>query len=380
MKREGELYMKQFNWSSGIFLIGYHLLLFILLPIYLFIQYPSWGLIISSIALLYISGLSITAGYHRLFSHSTYKAHPILKIIFLLFGSMATQGSILRWSHDHRLHHAHIDKEEDPYSVVRGFWHAHILWMFKKQPPIKEKVVADLLRDRLIVLQDRYYPLIMFLLNLLATLAVGWFTGDYFGAFVFAWLFRQFLLHHFTWFINSLAHYWGHQHYSTEHTAVDNYILSFLTFGEGYHNYHHTFANDYRNGIYWYHFDPTKWLIWLCSKVGLANSLRKASQARISEQMIKLHQHALLEKIEQSFIARKDDLIKKANDFADSLTLKLREMHKLIEAYKASKKTPVQPSYIEKMRGDLDSLQRSLKREWKEWKQFSKSIMKLKTA
>ena len=95
------------------------------------------------------------------------------------------------------------------------------------------------------------------------------------------------MLHHFTWFINSLAHYWGHQNYSTEHSAVDNYIICLLTFGEGYHNYHHTFAYDYRNGIRWYHFDPTKWLIWMLHKLGLARDLKVVNNARIAEQMIK---------------------------------------------------------------------------------------------
>jgi stearoyl-CoA desaturase (delta-9 desaturase) len=371
----------RFNWGNGVFLITYHVLLLALVPVYLVYFKLSWGIILSSVILLYLTGMSITGGYHRLFSHQTYKTNKFIEAVFLFFGSMATQGSALRWSNDHRLHHAHIDQDEDPYSVKRGFWYAHFLWMFESQPPIKEKVVKDLTRSKLVVFQHKHYELCMVVSNVIATLFVGWLTGDYFGAFVFAWLVRLFFLHHFTWFINSLAHYWGHQNYSTEHSAVDNYVLSLLTFGEGYHNYHHTFANDYRNGIRWYHFDPTKWLIWALSKLGLAHDLKKANEIKISQKMILEHKRALLEKIKSSFSSTQLELEAKATLYAESLMNKLSEMQELINRYKATKMDEsALPSSIRVLTKEIGHLKKTLKREWRVWRKFSKNVMRLKNA
>jgi stearoyl-CoA desaturase (delta-9 desaturase) len=367
-------------WSNILFLGGYHLLLLILLPVYLFFYTPSGTLLALSFVLLYTTGLAITAGYHRLFSHSTYKTNKFIESIYLFFGSMATQGSALRWSHDHRIHHAHIDKDEDPYTVKRGFWHAHFIWLFKKQNPIKEKVVADLVKDPILAFQHKHFNVLMVVTNILATLFIGWVTKDYFGALVFGWLLRQFLLHHFTWFINSLAHYWGHQNYSTEHSAVDNYIISLLTFGEGYHNYHHTFAYDYRNGIRWYHFDPTKWLIWTLSKLGLARDLKKVSDTRIAEQMIKEHKRALLEKLHETFTEKREDLEEKVAYFTDTLIQKLSRLNTLIQQYKSSKKLADKPDYVKDLMNEIAELKKSLRKEWRAWKDFSKFVMNLQPA
>ncbi len=371
MKRKSNI-----NWSTLIFLVGYHILLVILLPVYLYFYTPSWTLMLSSAALLYISGLSITGGYHRLFSHNTYKTTGIIEVIYLFFATMATQGGALRWSHDHRIHHAHIDKDEDPYTVKRGFFHAHMLWMFKNQNPIKEKIVSDLIRNKALMFQHKYYEILMVITNVIGTVFIGWLSNDYFGGFVFGWLLRQFLLHHFTWFINSLAHYWGHQNYSTEHSAVDNYVISLLTFGEGYHNYHHTFAYDYRNGIRWYHFDPTKWLIWSLNKVGLASDLKKVSNARIAEQMIKEHKRALLEKLTESFVEKREELEQKVSYFTENLIDKLSKLNTLMQEYKASKKTAGK-AHVQELLNEIAQLKKSLKEEWRAWKQFSKFVMTL---
>lgn len=372
---------KPLMWSNILFIVGYHVLLAALLPLYFIFFNPTWTMFGISFALLYATGMAITAGYHRLFSHLTYKTNKWVEATLLFFGTMATQGSAIRWSYDHRLHHAHIDKDDDPYSVTRGFWHAHILWMFRKQDPIDKKVVADLYRNKLLVFQHKHFELLMVITNTLMTLLIGWATGDYFGAFVVSWLLRQFLLHHFTWFINSLAHYWGHQNYSTEHTAVDNYILCMLTFGEGYHNYHHTFAYDYRNGIKWYHFDPTKWLIWTLNKLGLAKGLRKVEQARISKAMIKEHKRALIEKLQTAVTSKKAELEEKAAQLADSLTDNLAKMNELIQKYKKSRQDmSVIPSSIKALKKEISSLRRSLKKEWSCWRKFSRQVMKLKAA
>ncbi len=372
---------KPLMWSNILFIVGYHVLLAALLPLYFIFFTPKWSMFGIGFALLYAAGMAVTAGYHRLFSHLTYKTNKWVEAVLLFFGTMATQGSAIRWSHDHRLHHAHIDKEDDPYSVTRGFWHAHILWMFREQPPVDKKIVSDLFRNKLLAFQHKYYETLMVVTNLLMTLFIGWATGDYFGAFVVTWLLRMFFLHHFTWFINSLAHYWGHQNYSTEHTAVDNYILCMLTFGEGYHNYHHTFAYDYRNGIKWYHFDPTKWLIWTLHKLGLAKGLRKVEEARISKAMIKEHKRALIEKLQKAVTNKKDELEEKASYLADSLTQKLARMNDLLRAYKKMRNdNSIIPSSIKAVKSEISMLRKSLKKEWITWRKFSRQVMKLKAA
>lgn len=375
--------IKNFNWPSVIFIIGYHLLLLTLLPLYCIFFTPSWAVIATSIILYFITGISITAGYHRLYSHQCYKVtNKVVETIFLFFGSMATQGSALRWSYDHRLHHAHIDSNDDPYSVKKGFWYAHLFWMFEKQGPIEKRVVADLYKNKLVMFQHNFYVLCMIVANVLPVILLGWATGDFFGAFVFGWLFRLFFLHHCTWFINSLAHYWGHQNYSREHSAVDNYVISLLTFGEGYHNYHHTFANDYRNGIRWYHFDPTKWLIWMLNKLGFAKSLRKTKESRINRQMIINHKNELLEKLKNSITSKKQELEHKVSNCADTLVQKVAQMTQMIDKYKEFKQDKIAHSE-EKLRqiySDIKKLKRSLKVEWKELQYLTKSIMKLKPA
>ena len=260
---------KKICWPVLLFLGGYHLFLAIALPIYFLNHIPSLALVLITFGLVFASGMAIAAGYHRVYLHRCYKVHPVIEAILLFFGTLATQGSAIRWANDHRLHHAFVDTDKDPYSIKKGLLHAHILWMFFKTDPIDPKVVSDLTQKKLLVFQNKYYPWCMLGVNLFVFLVVGWLLGDFLGAFIFAWWVRMLFLHHTTYCINSLAHFWGTQDYSREHSAVDNYLISLLTYGEGYHNYHHSFASDYRNGIHWYHFDPAKWFIWTLYKLGL---------------------------------------------------------------------------------------------------------------
>ena len=199
---------------------------------------------------------------------------------------MSCQGSVLRWAFDHRNHHAFVDTDDDPYSIKKGFWYAHFLWLMVNPKPIEPKTVPDLMRNKMVAFQHRYYPYLMVLSNALVFLFCGWMLNDFWGAFFLVTWMRIFLLHHFTWFINSLAHTWGDKPFCQEQSAVNNFIISLLTFGEGYHNFHHTFANDYRNGIRWYHFDPTKWMIWTLAKLRLASDLKRMDAYTIKKRMV----------------------------------------------------------------------------------------------
>jgi len=236
------------------------------------------------LALLTFCEMSITAGYHRLWSHSAYKAHPVLRFIFALGGACALQNDCLTWAADHRRHHLHADdNDKDPYSARKGFWYAHFEWMIRDYPSTREDLsnVKDLLKDPILVWQRKHYLALVLLMNIGLPILLGWLHGDVWGMLLLAGFLRLVLSQHFTYLINSAAHFWGKQTYDPNQTARDNWVIALFTFGEGYHNYHHTFAWDYRNGVKWYHYDPTKWLIKLCSWLKLAHGLRSCSRYRI---------------------------------------------------------------------------------------------------
>jgi stearoyl-CoA desaturase (delta-9 desaturase) len=240
---------------------------------------------------LIASGLSITAGYHRLWAHRAYEAHWTVRLFFMLFGAMAIQNSIYVWSALHRPHHRFVDDEaRDPYSIRRGFWFAHMGWMIRRyasgEPDFK--YVRDLERDPLVMFQHRHYVPIVLATNIALPLAAGFLTGDAIGTLLLAGGLRLVLNHHATFFINSLAHCWGDRPYTDENTARDNGVLAFLTYGEGYHNFHHRFAHDYRNGIRWWHWDPTKWLVWTLSRVGLTGKLRLTPAVTIEHARVEM--------------------------------------------------------------------------------------------
>lgn len=278
---------KPFDWTNIIFLVSTPILA-ILLTIYFESNYaesttPFW---ILALLMAAITGLSITAGYHRLISHRSYETHPMIKIFFLIFGAAAFENSALKWCSDHRIHHHHVDQEEDPYNINKGFFYAHIGWIFYKQnesDPYSNRYARDLVKDKSILWQHQYYLPIAILAGFILPAVIGLFLGSFLGGFAIAGLLRIVIVQHSTFFINSLCHVVGKQTYSKEHSARDSFFMALFTYGEGYHNFHHTFPSDYRNGIKWYHFDPTKWLIRFFSFIGLAGKLKKAPERLILE-------------------------------------------------------------------------------------------------
>ncbi|HEU4517190.1 MAG TPA: fatty acid desaturase [Steroidobacteraceae bacterium] len=235
-------------------------------------------------ALLYANGLAITTGYHRLWSHKTYDAHWSVRLVLMLFGTMALQNSILHLAANHRNHHQFVDDNaRDPYSAGRGLWFSHIGWMLREHPSGRAdySTVRDLQRDPIVAFQHRWYLPLALALNVGLPLALGWLHGDLWGVFLLAGVLRLVVSHHFTFLINSVAHAFGRQPYSDEHSARDNGWLAFLTYGEGYHNFHHQFAHDYRNGIRWWQWDPSKWIICSLSWFGLTRKLRRTPAVAI---------------------------------------------------------------------------------------------------
>lgn len=254
------------------------------------------------LVLLTFCEMSITAGYHRLWSHAAYKAHPLLRVLFALGGACALQNDCLTWASDHRRHHRHADdNDKDPYSARRGFWYAHFGWMIRDYPVTRSEPgnVRDLEKDPILLWQRKHYLALVLLMNLGLPLLLGWLHGDVWGSLLLAGFLRLVVSQHFTYLINSAAHFWGKQTYDPQQTARDNWIIALFTFGEGYHNYHHTFAWDYRNGVKWYHYDPTKWLIKLCSWLKLASNLRSCSRYRIELTRVMAQYSMTLSRCEQ---------------------------------------------------------------------------------
>jgi stearoyl-CoA desaturase (delta-9 desaturase) len=244
---------------------------------------------VSFTLLLGANGMAITCGYHRLFAHATYEAHPALKVAYLLFGAMALQNSALVWSANHRVHHRYIDDpERDPYCARLGFWFSHIGWMLRSYPSGDPDFSAarDLERDLLVRYQHRYYLPLALAMNLGLPLLLGWANGDIFGMLLLAGVLRLVISHHATFFINSLAHIWGSQPYTDDNTARDNGVVALLTYGEGYHNFHHMFAHDYRNGVRWWQWDPSKWFITAMRWLGLATNLKRIPWFKIQRAML----------------------------------------------------------------------------------------------
>jgi len=273
------------NWTTSSFLIGTALVSITAVPWYIW----RFGLDAYQIGLFFAffvaTGLSITLGYHRLFSHLAFKARWPVKLFTLIFGAAAFENTVLDWASDHRRHHKHVDHDDDPYDISKGLFYAHIGWLLFKLNPIPPRNnVKDLEKDRLVMWQENNYVLIAVLAGFVLPALLGFLHGGWVGAlggFLIAGVARIVFVQHCTFFINSLCHSIGRRPYSSNCSARDSAIMALFTFGEGYHNYHHEFQHDFRNGVKWWQFDPTKWTILLLEKLGLASDLRRVPEDRI---------------------------------------------------------------------------------------------------
>lgn len=274
------------NWVNTTFLFVITFIGVVAAPIFLFKYDLNW--IMWSMFAFYMmaTGLSITLGYHRLFSHLSFKAKWPVRLFTLIFGACAFENSVLHWASDHRRHHKHTDHDDDPYDITKGFFWAHIGWiLFKLDAEQPMDNVKDLRKDALVRFQDRHYVAIAFVAGLIFPAVVGYFAmGGMVGAaagFLVVGALRCVLVQQSTFFINSLCHTIGNQPYSTRCSARDSWIMALVTYGEGYHNYHHEFQHDYRNGVKPWNFDPTKWSIMLLHKLGLVSDLRRVPTNKI---------------------------------------------------------------------------------------------------
>ena len=273
---------RKIDWTNTLFLVFAHLAA--LAGVLWLVLNWHWQTAVLGVAWFACCGFAITGGYHRLFAHPTYEANGLLRCFFLLFGAASVQNSALKWSYDHRKHHAKVDTDEDPYNITRGFWWAHVGWvLFEDKSPVDESKVKDLAANPAVLFQHRFYIPLAILVGALVPglIALGW--GDAIGAILVVGFLRLVVQWHATFSVNSFAHWVGSQPYSTKNTARDSWITAIITLGEGYHNFHHRFQSDYRNGVRWYHLDPTKWLVWGFSKLGITRGLRRTSRQTIEQ-------------------------------------------------------------------------------------------------
>ena len=282
------------EWVTSGFLILTAFLTCTAVPAYLF--YYGWNsflLFLFGVFLFYYvaTGMSITLGYHRLFSHKAFKAKWPVKLFVLIFGAAAFENSALWWSSGHRYHHKHVDTDDDPYDISKGFLWAHIGWlMFKLKPEAPMVNVQDLRKDPLVMWQHKWVHSISLIFSFVIPTLIGYGYTFYYdldpvmgalGGFLIPGVARIVMVQHATFCINSLCHMIGSRPYSTSHTGRDSWIAAIFTMGEGYHNYHHEFQWDYRNGVKPWQLDPSKWFIWTLYKLGLASDLKRVPKERI---------------------------------------------------------------------------------------------------
>ena len=249
-----------------------------------------------------LTAVGITVGFHRLLTHRAFQTRPWLRYTLAVLGSMALQGPVIDWVADHRKHHTFTDEEGDPHSphaghgaglrgMVAGLWHAHVGWLFSTHGQASSKRFArDLIEDPLMRRINRGFPLIAlaslllpFLLGL--ALSGGSLVDGGLTALLWAGLVRIFLVHHVTWSINSICHFFGRRRFDIDDQSTNVFWLALPSLGEAWHHNHHAFPRSAFHGLRWYELDPSGWLILGLAKVGLAWEVVRVSPERAQEKL-----------------------------------------------------------------------------------------------
>jgi len=258
-----------------------------------------WGLGWIDVALAagfyVVAALGVTVGYHRLFTHRAFRAKRGLRIALAVAGGLSLQGSVITWVADHRRHHAFSDRDGDPHSpwlfgtgpvaLAKGFWHAHMGWLFERVSTNTERFAPDLLADRDLRRIDRLFPLWLALSLVLPPLLGGLITWSWWGAltaFFWAGLVRVSLLHHITWSINSICHMIGDRPYASRDKAANFWPLAILSMGESWHNSHHADPTCARHGVRRGQLDISARVIWVFEKLGWAYDVRWSKPERLA--------------------------------------------------------------------------------------------------
>lgn len=249
--------------------------------------------ICAAMYLLSISG--ITMGFHRLFTHKSFKCGALLRALLGIAGSMASQGPLFFWVACHRRHHQHSDDAGDPHSphahgegargVLRGWWHAHVGWMLAHKPENYFRLVNDLVRDPVVMMVHRWYFLWVVAGLALPGLVSAWIAGSaaaFWPGVLWGGFVRMFLVHHVTWSVNSVCHLFGSSPFNTADESRNNAVVAVLTLGEGWHNNHHAFPSSARHGLRWWQVDPTYFALLALGAVRLVWDVRTPSERELS--------------------------------------------------------------------------------------------------
>src|SRR6185312_5204445 len=241
------------------------------------------------------TGLGVTIGFHRMFTHRALQAGGVLRLVLGVAGSMSAQGPVLEWCAVHRRHHTHSDRDGDPHSphlrgagwsaMAAGIWHAHFGWLFAPDSCDSRGSVSDLLADTVLRVVDRFFWAWMVLGWIFPAVIAGLCLGSWVAAlegFLWGGLVRTFLLHHVTWSINSVCHVRGSRAFATADQSRNNLIFGLLAFGEGWHNNHHAFPTSARHGLHWWQLDPSYWAICLLEWAGMAWKVRRPTATALA--------------------------------------------------------------------------------------------------
>ncbi|UKD55912.1 acyl-CoA desaturase [Amycolatopsis sp. FU40] len=254
-----------------------------------------WTDLILATVFYVLATLGVTVGYHRYFTHGAFKASRPLRIALAIAGSMAVQGSVIFWVASHRRHHAFSDRDGDPHSpwlfgtspsaLLRGFWHAHMGWMFQREVTNADRFAPDLVSDRDLRLVNRFFWL-WITLSLALPAALGWaFSGTWQGAltaFFWAGLVRIAFLHHVTWSVNSVCHLIGDRPFASRDRAANFWPLALLSMGESWHNSHHADPTCARHGVLRGQVDVSARVIWAFERLGWASDVRWPRAERLA--------------------------------------------------------------------------------------------------
>ncbi len=248
-------------------------------------QIVGWTDLVILAVMYFVTATGITIGYHRMLTHRAFQTSKPVEYLFAVLGTMAVQGPVIHWVADHRKHHAHTDQEGDPHSphvghgdgvmgVIRGLWHSHVGWLWQENGQAsRRKFAPDLMEDAGMRWISRHFVLIIVAGLLIPAVAgfvatgftlKGFLTALFWGGFV-----RVFAVHHVTWSINSVCHFFGTRRFAVEDESRNVFWLALPSLGESWHHNHHAFPRSAKQGLRWYELDPSWAIIWTMEKLGL---------------------------------------------------------------------------------------------------------------
>ncbi len=259
-----------------------------------------WGISGRDVALMVgfhvFTVLGITVGYHRLFTHQAFRAPRAVRVALAVAGTMAAQGNVIGWVATHRRHHAYADQPGDPHSPhlaeapgirgqLQGLWHAHIGWIYRAQGTVATTWAPDLLADPAIVRVDGLFPHLVAVSIILPGILGGVLSGTLAGAvtgLVWGGFVRLFLVHHMTWSINSICHFFGRRPFESHDESTNNWPLSIVSLGESWHNNHHAFPASAKHGLLRGQVDLSWLFIRTLSAVRLASDIKLPTPGQLA--------------------------------------------------------------------------------------------------